>query len=299
MKIFFDINERDPDVKSETFWSHESSTKEEYISFFKQKSSILESSNLENCDYIFLPYKWKNEINFYQSAIYELAIKNDKKIISFFNDDYDGDLVLPEKNFFLFRTSTYRSTIKKNEIIMPAFCEIFDYQSPPQLAIKNATISFCGNVFERFRLIALQEIEKVNNLNLNFLYRKGFWAPEIFDKSIARKQFIDNLRNGLFGLCMRGNGNFSYRLYETMALGRIPIIINSNLKLPLEKSISWQKSAIIVEVQEIKDLNKIIEYFLLKHDAENVCRQNKKIYDEYFSPHGFMKNMNLYLKECE
>jgi hypothetical protein len=299
MKIFFDINERDPDVKSETFWSHESSSKEEYISFFKEKSSILEASDLENCDYIFLPYKWKNDPNFCQSKIYEVAIENDKKIISFFNDDYDGDLILPEKNFFLFRTSTYKNAIKKNEIIMPAFCEIFDYHPPSQSAVKNSTISFCGNVFERFRIIALQEFEKANNLSLNFLYRKGFWAPEIFDKSIARKQFIDNMRDGLFGLCMRGNGNFSYRLYETMALGRIPIIINSNLKLPLEKSINWQNSSIIVETQEIKDLNKIIENFLSMHDAENVCLQNKKMYDEYFSPHGFIKNTDLYLKECE
>lgn len=297
-KIFFDVNDRDVDVKSETFWSHECSNKEEYLIFFKNKKDYINISNLEECDYIFIPYKWKNELNFCHTKLYEYAIKNNKNIVSFFNDDYDGNLKIPDKNFFLFRTSTYKTSIKNNEIIMPAFCESFEYQNPSKIATNNLVLSFCGNVFEEFRIKVFQELQKNNLINYNFLCRRGFWAPEISNKKIARDQFVENMRNGLFGLCMRGAGNFSYRLYETLALGRIPIIINSNLKLPLENVLDWNSFSIIIELEEIQNLHRIMHDFSLKFNVEKVCEQNRKIHDEYFSPHGFIKNIEFYMNEA-
>jgi hypothetical protein len=298
-KIYFDQKDRDNEVKSETFWSHTDSNKEEYATFFKNRKDFIEISSLENCDYILLPYKWKKDESFIESELYKHAIEKNKNILSFFNDDYDLELRIPNKNFFLFRTSTYRSSIKENEIIMPAFCETFEYIPPTKNAIDNLVLSFCGNVFENFRIITFQELQKNIFVNYNFLCRRGFWAPEISDKTTARRQFVDNMRDGLFGLCMRGNGNFSYRLYETLALGRIPVIINSDLKLPLENILDWKSFSLILELNEIQNLHKKLYDFSLKYNIEKICEDNKKIYEEYFSPHGFIKNIELYLMESK
>ena len=46
-----------------------------------------------------------------------------------------------------------------------------------------------------------------SDIKTNFIIRNGFWAPGI-DKSIARKEYFDNIENNLFTFCYRGAGNF-------------------------------------------------------------------------------------------
>jgi hypothetical protein len=297
-KVYYDLLDRDPEVKSETYWSHDSGReKPEYDRFMHEKSRLISVSPIEMADYVMLPVKWSNSLSSLQTNTLLEAKKHNKKIIAFFNDDYDGNIQTPTENFYLFRTSTYASKIRQNEIIMPAFCEEFEYVKPTEKALKNAVISFCGNVRDPHRYHIFAELEKNYNLCKNFLYRNGFWAPEISDKTLARKEFVANVRSGLFGICIRGNGNFSYRLYETLALGRIPIIINSDLKLPLEKVINWQRQAIICESHEIGELHNRIEQYIKNLNVLDICYENKLIYDEYFSPYGLIKHLELYLKE--
>lgn len=298
-KIYYNLSERDFVVKSETYWAHDSAPdKIEYKRFFDSKTELLSLSDVQSADYIMLPYKWSNVNNHISTNTISEAIKHNKKILAFFNDDYDGNIIAPCENFYLFRTSTYASKINKNEIIMPAFCEEFEYVKPTEKSVKINAISFCGNIRDPHRYPIFAELEKNYNLSKIFLYRNGFWAPEIADKTVARKEFIANVRTGLFGICIRGNGNFSYRLYETLALGRIPIIINSDLKLPLQKVINWQRQAIICEPQNIPTLHDRIEQYVKNLNVLDVCYENKHIYDEYFSPYGLIKNLELYLREA-
>ena len=297
LKLFYDVNSVDPVVKSETYWAHDHSEKIEYQSFFNEKKSLIQQSSIEDCDFVFIPYKFKNE-DLTKNKIYQKSLEHEKTVIQFFNDDNDRVFALPQKNFYLFRTSTYKKQILSNEIIMPAFCETFDYVPPNAESITKQKISFCGNPYEPARINFFKKILSFQSLNKNFVFRQGFWAPEIQNKEIARKQFVDNLREGLFGICIRGNGNFSYRLYETLALGRIPIIINSDLKLPLEKHIDWKNVAITIEESQLIDLEIIINDFIKNHDVELICQQNKFLYDEYFSPLGLIKHFHLYIEEC-
>lgn len=292
IKIYFDENTKDKTIKSETFWAFDSNTalKEEYKLFFENKNNILKKTSLEECEYIFLPYKWDGEIQ----KINHYANKK-QKIISFFNDDYEGVVDIPKENFILFRTSTNKIDIKQNEKIMPAFCEFIPFKEPNNVHVEKKIISFCGAVWAN-RKRTIEEVQNNRLLNTSFIFRQGFQAPEISDKKIARKEFIENIQNSLFVLCMRGAGNFSYRLYETLSCGRIPIIINSNLKLPLETFINWKDFSIIIEEEEVRFLDFIIDEFLENKNILELCKDNQRMWDEYFSPHGFIKNIKLYIE---
>jgi hypothetical protein len=103
--------------------------------------------------------------------------------------------------------------------------------------------------------------------------------------------------NSLFVLCVRGDGNFSYRLYETLSAGRIPIIINTDLKLPLENLLNWKKHSIVIEKDDIKNLHLIIQRFVDIINIHDTCTSNRTIWKEYFSPYGFIKNFNLYFEK--
>lgn len=298
-KIYYNLLDRDSVVKSETYWSHDTTQgKIEYNRFNDKKTELLKLTNIEEAEYVVAPYKWSSNTSSAQTNTILEAKRHNKKVIAFFNDDYDGTIGIPKENFYLFRTSTYASKIKSNEIVMPAFCEEFEYVKPTEKVIRNNVIGFCGNIKDPHRYPVFSELEKNYNLCRNFLYRNGFWAPEVSDKTVARKEFINNVRNGLFGICIRGNGNFSYRLYETLALGRIPIIINSDLKLPLQKVINWEKQAIICEPNELATLHLRIDQYVKNLNVLSVCYENKFLYDEYFSPYGLIKNLEFYLKEA-
>lgn len=286
MKIYFDEKLLISQLKSENFWAFNNCTKEEYKTFFKNKKSIFQKTSMEDCEYIFLPYKWDGKKIEYPSS---------KKIIAFFNDDYEGALDIPKENFILFRTSTNKIDIKQNERVMPAFCEFIPFKEPNSVHIEKKIISFCGAVWAN-RKRTIEEVQNNKLLNTSFIFRQGFQAPEISDKKMARKEFIENIQNSLFVLCMRGAGNFSYRLYETLSCGRIPIIINSNLKLPLETSINWKDFSIIIEEEEVRFLDFIIDEFLENKNVLELCKDNQKMWDEYFSPHGFIKNIKLYIE---
>jgi hypothetical protein len=67
--------------------------------------------------------------------------------------------------------------------------------------------------------------------------------------------------------------------------------------LPLEKVINWQRQAIICESHEIGELHNRIEQYIKNLNVLDICYENKLIYDEYFSPYGLIKHLELYLKE--
>lgn len=289
ISVYFDKNLIDKNIKSENFWLFDDEENITYRKYFLNKKEIFLNSSLQDCEYVFLPYKWDNNMN----KISHL-FQNNKKVVAFYNDDDAGTPAPSNDNFVLFRTSAYKTKLKKNEKIYPAFCEEINFE-PVKDEIKNhRLISFCGQV-ESNRAQIFQEIYNNNRLRTNFIIRNGFWAPEIQDKKIARQQFFKNMIQSLFVICVRGAGNFSYRLYETLAAGRIPIIVNTDLKLPLENFIEWDEHAIIIEKKQIQFLHILIEQFLYEKNIDELCLANKQLWDNFFSPYGFIKNFRTHI----
>ncbi len=77
----------------------------------------------------------------------------------------------------------------------------------------------------------LSEVEIIDTEGLNF-------APW------HRVEFAQHLQQTTYVLCPRGCENYSYRAYEALRFGRVPVIVDSGMVLP--SSIDWEKVAIIV-----------------------------------------------------
>ena len=52
-----------------------------------------------------------------------------------------------------------------------------------------------------------------------------FWDPSSRDFELRRRRFAEILLRSTFVLCPRGNGTASIRLFETLAAGRVPVIL--------------------------------------------------------------------------
>ena len=78
-------------------------------------------------------------------------------------------------------------------------------------------------------------------------------------------------------------GNFSYRLYEVMELGNIPIIIDTDFELPLSGLSEWESNSIIVSINKINVIDKIISNWISKKHIPNPSG----FYAKYLSPKSY------------
>jgi hypothetical protein len=96
--------------------------------------------------------------------------------------------------------------------------------------------------------------------------------------------FRNNLLANQYNLCARGNGNYSQRLYETLAVSRIPIYIDSGGCIPFDHFIDYRSMDCFPWVEDPRKTAEIVLEFHETHDlgvAQNKCR---KIYEDYLSP---------------
>lgn len=157
-----------------------------------------------------------------------------------------------------------------------------------QLVDKQA---FYPSSIKRANYLSL--LSKDIRLNSNFILRKNYRAgiqTEI-DKQKTTQEFYNNICNNTYTFCSRGVGNFSVRFYETLAMGRIPVLLNTDCKLPLEDTIDWKQHCVIIEENEVsKMVEKILEFhnsktedqFLELQRNNRLLWKSKLLRDQYF-----------------
>ena len=81
----------------------------------------------------------------------------------------------------------------------------------------------------------MKYLEQENMIITNFIYRKKYRAGAKSQKDLQSTtlEYYENLLDSDYILCIRGAGNFSIRLYETLMVGRIPIFVNTRLYLAI------------------------------------------------------------------
>ncbi len=107
-----------------------------------------------------------------------------------------------------------------------------------------------------------------------------------FFPSGSMKTFIEIISRSIFTLCPRGYGTTSFRLYEAIALGSIPIYIWDDIEwLPYKDRLDWKEFAISINVRDIETLPAIID----GHTEAMITKKQKKIqelHNSYFTMQG-------------
>lgn len=94
---------------------------------------------------------------------------------------------------------------------------------------------------------------------------------ELFEKLI---------KESYFSICPRGYGPTSFRLYESIQMGTVPIYISDKFFLPYIEFLDWSEFAILLKSRKIsslpRKLNNLIEsgeYFRLKDNLDKVSEK--------------------------
>lgn len=195
-----------------------------------------------------------NQINQQLSELKKQKLPKDKqKIVFYFNDSHES-LDLPY-DFTIMHYGIVKTKKKNNHFSMPCIIEpliekIDIISSLPD----KPKIGFCGHYKSHpVRYMDLKYfLERQNLFDCDFILRKSFWGGRPYDKNII-KDFQQNMKNNIFNICTRGNGNFSIRLFETMSCGRIPVFTNVDMELPFEDIIDYSKFCIFGNRYELED----------------------------------------------
>ena len=104
-----------------------------------------------------------------------------------------------------------------------------------------------------------------------------FWEGDAWEEVMIRTAF---------SLCPRGLGPASFRMYEALSLGSVPVYIWEKRKwLPYEDAIDWSKIAIIAEVSEMGRAKERIER-ISDDELSAMQKEIARIYDAYFRYDG-------------
>ncbi|MFY0483512.1 exostosin domain-containing protein [Flavobacterium sp. PLA-1-15] len=146
--------------------------------------------------------------------------------------------------------------------------------------------SLFASAFQRAKL--LKSFENSDKIITNFIYRKHYRAGAISkeEREKTTLEYYDNIKNSDYVLCVRGAGNFSVRLYETLMMGRIPIFINTDCLLPFEDKIQWDKHILWIEWENRKNVAELVADFhqkISEKDFEMMQLENRKLWKEGLS----------------
>lgn len=259
-----------------------------------------------------------------------------KRTIAFYWSDNDEDLKTDAMIFY--RTSLYRSRRQPYEFAMPSWSEDFArYGAPTPVAKRDGppVVGFCGfghpvdlkhllrttrklagRLLSNTRPIvtaaggirrrALESLQGSPLVSTNFVIRDHFGAKTsnfggtASDAELTerRHDFVRNTLESDYVLCCRGAGNFSYRLYETLSCGRIPLIVDSDMVFPLEDVIPWDEIAVRLPSKRVHEVARHVSEHYASLDAtrwRELQERARSVWEQCIEPSGYFRHLAAHL----
>lgn len=150
----------------------------------------------------------------------------------------------------------------------------------------NYLASFVGSMTHPIRNIAYS---KFNNNNAFYFNKPKAWSQSVSPDSFS--EFINITKQSKFCLAFAGYGDTSFRLYQAMELGVVPVYIaHTKHWLPWSDEINWEDFSVLLMPKDISNLYDIL--LNISEDRRlNMLENIKKLQKDYFSLDGVVKNI--------
>jgi hypothetical protein len=306
--------------------------------YCKVAQSLFELSPLEEADVVIFPGNLERVFDpRYLNLATELAEKaklSGKLTAGFFWGDC-SDKELPISCELVFRNSLYRSHKSPCDFAYPNwtvnFIETyFNGEVPVRHKLDKPVVGFCGFIGDSgikfyakrslyqfrkavgkgfppphytghlLRKKALYNLSKSKLVETNFILRDkmGFVGQASTTHNSYRTVYVKNMVESDYLFCCRGYGNYSYRFYEILSAGRIPVFLDTDCVLPYDFEIDWKKYCVWLKQEELPIIaEKIAEFHERLSPQEFIDLQHAcyRIWKKKLSPEGFFYNFHKHL----
>jgi hypothetical protein len=76
-----------------------------------------------------------------------------------------------------------------------------------------------------------------------------------------RQEYVQSVFDSDYSLCVRGAGNWSYRFFEALSAGRIPVLIDTDSVLPETSATEWEHHVCRISVGSLQDAPRTLSEF--------------------------------------
>ena len=155
----------------------------------------------------------------------------------------------------------------------------------------NQVIQYCPNISESpylFSFMGAANNAFIRKCIFNIKHPRSL----LIDTSPSRKneenlnssksrtyRYFDSLRKSKFVLCPKGGGTSSFRIFETMKAGRVPVIISDQWVAP--EGPDWHEFSLRVWEKDIKKMPGLLEK--REDNAEKMGRLARQFWEQWFS----------------
>ena len=257
----------------------------------------------------------------------DLAAQHHIPIFCFALGDFTEHIRL-DPRVKVFRLSVYRSHLTPQDIVMPtttedhgrervvmrrkgerpvvSFCGMGAFPSWKgwvKFYIKNSFYNVCsiGNPLIRARKLGvywrramMHACEQSPSVESHFIVRHSFSGSKDtieLDPAKARQEYLESIVHADFVLAPKGDGNYSNRFLKTLSLGRIPVVVDTDIVLPLEDVIDYSKIIVRVPMSDVAKTPEYIRAFYDKlSDEEWQARQTlaREVFERYLRQDSFL-----------
>jgi GNAT superfamily N-acetyltransferase len=250
---------------------HEGLYLEEYFYNYFIKNNI-------KTDILYLPIFWTN---LYNNSIYNKDVYD---IQSYLNT------LDPNLRYFTVcqHVNAPREILPPNIIIFSAGGGIIDrnnndnYIPIPLISskIKYSKVKkdiFCSFVGAKTHNLRNKMFDILKN-DEQYYIRLYDWNLQVNKKQ--EKEFKNITKRSIFSLCPRGTGPTSFRLYEAIQLGTIPIYVSNKYWLPYADEINWNDICIFVTEKDLPKIKNILNDI----SEDKIKKMKKNIVNIYTDP---------------
>lgn len=165
-------------------------------------------------------------------------------------------------------------------------------KNQPKLNFKDKIIlcSFVGsmtsnNIQPNVRQIMKQTLQGKEGFSINFT---NGWTPNVGKQ--AQDLFIDTTLKSKFALAPRGYGRSSFRFFEILQLGTIPIYIwNDKNWLPFQDKIKYNEFSVVLQIKQISALEE--KLLSITEEKYNQMLEAYKRYEHLFTLEGMSEEI--------
>jgi hypothetical protein len=173
---------------------------------------------------------------------------------------------------------------------------------PEALALNCET-----NLKHAFRYRLVKNFAKRREICTDFVFRSrsAFENNDYTNKADDddfNTVFYRNLFYNIYNICCRGTENYSIRFYETLCMGRIPVLVDSDIVLPFDTKIDYSKHCVFIHKKELHRAAQILlDFHNSKGDDEikELQLANRQLWEHVLSQKSFYVKLVELIKKNE
>lgn len=236
-------------------------------------------------DLNYIPIQWTNYLikNNYGKNLDELNhflskyIDKNKKYFTIVQ--YAGGPLVKLENTLIFSMGgSFNTPIPNNSKVIPLPLIYQMKKHPESNNEKNILGSYVGRPTHSVRV----KLEKILSNEKDF-FVKNLDSMNSEISSSNQNLFKETMLNSYYSICPRGFGPTSFRLYESILNGVVPVYISNLHFLPFKEIIEWNKFSIILKQRSIKKIPNLLNSMVRNDDYIEMKKELNKVKDLYFN----------------